>query len=136
MKVMMNTYLRKVRFEIDGKVIRSNESLVLIDESTAQLGERIKATGSTFNSLWDYMHDNNGYLVPATTWIKAFWSNKRRIEFFHDAKTWVDNGTEIVWKITVVEQPYTVSMTRLLEFDAEDVIQYFRERNLVFTIDK
>lgn len=136
MKVMMNTYLRTVRFEIDGKIIRSNESLILIDESTAQLGERIEATGSTFDSLWDYIHDRDGYPVPANCWTRALWSNKRRIEFFYDAKTWVDNGTERVWKITTVEQPYTVSMTRLLEFDAEDVIQYFRERNLVFTIDK
>lgn len=126
---MMNTYLRTETFEIDGVIARENSWVVLLDDTEAWTETYVSGEGHTFDSLWDYM-DRYGLSVPANRWYRAFWSKKRRIEFFTKTKTWVDNGTERQWKETYIDRPYKISMERLLQFDADKVAQYLNERNL------
>ena len=131
---MMNTYLRVMEFEIDGKVARTESWVVLIDDKDAMLEVVVDGHGKTFDSLWDYMMDN-GLIVPANRWERAFWFNKRRIEFFTKTKTWIDNGTERPWSVMYIDQPHSVSMERLMKFDADKVTQYLTERNLKIGVD-
>lgn len=126
---MMNTYLRTETFEIDGVIARENSWVVLLDDADAWTETYVSGKGCTFDSLWNYM-DRHGLSVPANRWYRAFWSKKRRIEFFTKTKTWVDNGTERQWKETYIDEPYKISMERLLQFDADKVAQYLNERNL------
>lgn len=126
---MMNTYLRTETFEIDGVIARENSWVVLLDDTEAWTETYVSGEGHTFDSLWDYM-DRYGLSVPANRWYRAFWSKKRRIEFFTKTKTWVDNGAERQWKETYIDEPYKISMERLLQFDADKVAQYLNERNL------
>ena len=51
---MMNTYLRVMEFEIDGKVARTESWVVLIDDKDAMLEVVVDGHGKTFDSLWDY----------------------------------------------------------------------------------
>jgi hypothetical protein len=134
---MMNTYLRTMEFEIDGKVTNSESWVVLVDEKDAALETVVDGQGKTFASLWDYMQTSyNGLNVPANLWTRAFWSNKRRIEFFTKTKTWIEDGTERPWSVTYSDEPYGVSMERLMKFDADRVTQYLQERNLKIGVDK
>lgn len=134
---MMNTYLRVMEFEIDGKVARTESWVILVDEKDAALETVIDGHGKTFASLWDYMGTAyKGLNVPANRWERAFWSKKRRIEFFTKTKTWIDNGTERPWSVMYIDEPYKVSMERLMKFDADKVAQYLTERNLKLGVDK
>lgn len=135
---MMNTYLRVIKFEIDGKVARTESCVILVDEKDAALETVIDGHGKTFASLWDYMGTTyKGLNVPANRWERAFWSKKRRIEFFTTKiKTWIDNGTERRWSVMYIDRPYSVSMERLMKFDADKVAQYLTERNLKIGVDK
>lgn len=126
---MMNVYLRVIEFEIDGKVVKTESWPILVDEKDAKLEAVVEGHGNTFDSLWNFMNEKD-YLIPANRWTRAFWSKKRRIEFFVKAKTWIDNGTERLWSLCYVDVPHTISMERLLKFDADKVAQYFSERNL------
>lgn len=126
---MMNTYLRTETFEIDGVITSENSWVVLLDDTEAWTDTYVSGEGHTFDSLWNYM-DRHGLAVPANRWYRAFWSKKRRIEFFTKTKTWVDNGIERHWKETYIDEPYEVSMEKLLKFDADKVAQYLSERNL------
>ena len=126
---MRNTYLRTETFEIDGVIASENSWVVLLDDTDAWTDTYVSGEGCTFDSLWNYM-DGHGLSVPANRWNRAFWSKKRRIEFFTKTKTWIDNGTERQWKETYIDEPYKVSMERLLKFDADKVAQYLNERNL------
>lgn len=134
---MMNTYLRVMEFEIDGKATITESWVILVDENDAALETVIDGHGKTFASLWDYMGTAyKGLNVPADRWERAFWSKKRRIEFFTKTKTWIDNGTERPWSVMYIDQPHSVSMERLMKFDADKVAQYLTERNLKLWVDK
>lgn len=132
---MMNVYLRVMEFEIDGKVVKTESWPILVDEKDAKLEAVVEGHGNTFDSLWNFMIEKD-YLIPANRWTRAFWSKKRRIEFFVKAKTWIDNGTERPWSLCYIDVPHTISMERLLKFDADKVAQYFSERNLKIGVDK
>ena len=131
---MMNTYLRTMEFEIDNKVVKTENWVVLMDESEASLNSKIIGKGKTFDSLWDFMNEH-GLTIPGNRWTRAFWSNKRRIEFFVRVKTWVDNGIERPWKVTYIDEPHKVTMERLLKFKSDDVVKYLNERNLKIGVD-
>jgi hypothetical protein len=127
----MNTYLRVMEFEIDGEVARTESWFILTDEKDAALETVVDGYGKTFASLWDYMGtDGKGLNVPANRWEKVFWSKKRRIEFFTETKTWIDNGTERPWSVMYIDKLHSVSMERLMKFDADKVAKYLTERNL------
>ena len=133
----MNVYLRVLDFSIDNKIVRTEHHEILIDDKDALIEEIIDGQGITFDSLWDYMGTAYKCLnVPANRWERAFWSKKRRIEFFVKVKTWVDNGTERPWKVTMHDEPYSISMSRLMQFNADKVTQYLVERNLKIGVDK
>ena len=134
---MMNVYLRTLNFSIDNKIVKTECWEVLIDDKDALAEETIDGQGTTFDSLWNYMGTAyKGLNVPANRWERVFWSKKRRIEFFVKAKTWIDNGIERPWKITMYDEPYSISMARLMKFDADKVAQYLVERNLKIGVDK
>ena len=134
---MMNTYLRDAEFEIDGKVARTESWVILIEEEDAANEPVVDGHGKTFDSLWDYMQTPyKGLNIPANLWTRAFWSKKRRIEFFTKTKTWIDNGTERTWSYIYKDEPYKVSMERLMKFDADKVAKYLSERNLKLGVDK
>lgn len=129
---MMNVYKRVITFKIDGKVTRTLSWVVLIDDEEVNTEKKIEASGNTFESLWNYLGTGKHNLaIPANTWIRAFWSNKRRIEFFTKTKTWVDNGTEREWELYFEPDEKTkVSMGQILDFEEDRVVKYLKERGL------
>lgn len=129
---MMNTYRRNITFKIDGEVTRSLSWVVLIDDEEVNTEKKIEASGNTFESLWNYLGTGKHNLaIPANTWTRAFWSNKRRIEFFTKTKTWIDNGTEREWELYFEPDEKTkVSMGQILDFEEDRVVKYLKERGL------
>ena len=129
---MMNTYKRVITFKIDGKITRTLSWVVLIDDEEVNTEKKIEANGNTFESLWNYLSTGKHNLtIPANTWTRAFWSNKRRIEFFTTTKNWVDNGTEREWELYFTpDEKAKVSMKQILDFDADRVEKYLKERGL------
>ena len=129
---MMNVYKRVITFKIDGKVTRTLSWVVLIDDEEVNTEKKIEANGNTFESLWNYLGTGKHNLaIPANTWTRAFWSNKRRIEFFTKTKTWVDNGVEREWELYFEPDEKTkVSMGQILDFEEDRVVKYLKERGL------
>lgn len=129
---MMNTYKRVITFKIDGKITRTISWIVLIDDEEVNTEKKIEANGNTFESLWNYLGTGKHNLaIPANTWTRAFWSNKRRIEFFTKTKTWIDNGTEREWELYFEPDEKTkVSMGQILDFEEDRVTKYLKERGL------
>lgn len=129
---MMNTYKRVITFKIDGEVTRTLSWVVLIDDEEVNTEKKIEANGNTFESLWNYLGTGKHNLaIPANTWTRAFWSNKRRIEFFTKTKTWVDNGVEREWELYFEPDEKTkVSMGQILDFEEDRVVKYLKERGL------
>ena len=129
---MMNVYKRVITFKIDGKVTRTLSWVVLIDDEEVNTEKKVEASGNTFESLWNYLGTGKHNLaIPANTWTRAFWSNKRRIEFFTKTKTWVDNGVEREWELYFEPDEKTkVSMGQILDFEEDRVVKYLKERGL------
>lgn len=129
---MMNTYKRVITFKIDGEITRTLSWVVLIDDEEVNTEKKIEANGNTFESLWNYLGTGKHNLaIPANTWTRAFWSNKRRIEFFTKTKTWIDNGTEREWELYFAPDEKTkVSMGQILDFEEDRVVKYLKERGL------
>lgn len=129
---MMNVYKRVITFKIDGKVTRTLSWVVLIDDEEVNTEKKIEANGNTFESLWNYLGTGKHNLaIPANTWTRAFWSNKRRIEFFTKTKTWIDNGIEREWELYFEPDEKTkVSMGQILDFEEDRVVKYLKERGL------
>jgi hypothetical protein len=128
----MNTYKRVITFKIDGKITRTLSWVVLIEDEEVNTEKKIEANGNTFESLWNYLGTGKHNLaIPANTWTRAFWSNKRRIEFFTKTKTWIDNGTEREWELYFEPDEKTkVSMGQILDFEEDRVTKYLKERGL------
>ena len=105
---------------------------MLIDDEEVNTEKKIEASGNTFESLWNYLGTGEHNLaIPANTWTRAFWSNKRRIEFFTKTKTWIDNGTEREWELYFEPDEKTkVSMGQILDFEEDRVTKYLKERGL------
>ena len=129
---MMNTYKRVITFKIDGKITRTLSWVVLIDDEEVNTEKKIEANGNTFESLWNYLGTGKHNLaIPANTWTRAFWSNKRRIEFFTKTKTWIDNGTEREWELYFEpDEKVKISMGQILDFEEDRVVKYLKERGL------
>ena len=128
---MMNAYTRVMEFVIDGKVVRDYSWTILADDKEAKTEVTIDGCGRTFDSLWEYCGQPGKCLnVPCNRWESALWSKKRRIEFFPNIKTWIDNGTEREWEVRYIDVLDTISMDALLQKDADKVIQYFKDRGL------
>lgn len=129
---MMNVYKRVITFKIDGEITRTLSWVVLIDDEEVNTEKKIEANGNTFESLWNYLGTGKHNLaIPANTWTRAFWSNKRRIEFFTKTKTWIDNGTEREWELYFEPDEKTkVSMGQILDFEEDKVTKYLKERGL------
>lgn len=129
---MMNTYKRVITFKIDGEITRTLSWVVLIDDEEVNTEKKIEANGNTFESLWNYLGTGEHNLaIPANTWTRAFWSNKRRIEFFTKTKTWIDNGVEREWELYFEPDEKTkVSMGQILDFEEDRVVKYLKERGL------
>ena len=129
---MMNTYKRAITFKIDGEITRTLSWVVLIDDEEVNTEKKSEANGNTFESLWNYLGTGKHNLaIPANTWTRAFWSNKRRIEFFTKTKTWIDNGTEREWELYFAPDEKTkVSMGQILDFEEDRVTKYLKERGL------
>lgn len=131
---MMNTYLRTSKFTIDGVLTKVESWYVLIDDSKANKEIKVLGNGKTFESLWSFMTTSgDGILIPGNAWLRAFWSKKRRIEFFTKTKTWVDDGIEREWELSIIDEPAEVSMERLYKFDSEKVVKYLVERGLTIS---
>jgi hypothetical protein len=128
----MNTYKRVITFKIDGEITKTHSWIVLIDDEEVNTEKKVEANGNTFESLWNYLGTGKHNLaIPANTWTRAFWSNKRRIEFFTKTKTWIDNGTEREWELYFEPDEKTkVSMGQILDFEEDRVTKYLKERGL------
>ena len=127
---MLNSYLTTLKFEIDGSKYKESQ-ITLIREENANLEKRIIAQGNTFDELWNFMEQKEirffGYRHD-----KCFLRRRREIEFnyFSDIPSWKDDGTKREWTISIIDKPYKISMKKLMNQDADDVIEYLKERGI------
>ena len=123
---MLKSYKRVYKFFIDGNYVWAEQSMPFISEENNILKFE-KISGNTFQSLWDSMKEH-GLIIPANRWNRAFWSNKRRIEFFvGGVPTWVDNGKLREWKLTWEDVEVKPTMKELSRMDAEKVFAYLKQ---------
>ena len=128
---MLNSYLTTLKFEIDGSKYKESQ-ITLIREENASLKEYIIAQGNTFDELWNFMKSKKELAFFGHCHEPWFLSRKRNIEFnyFSDIPTWYDNGTKKEWSVSVKDKLYKVSMKELMKQDADDVIEYLKERGI------
>lgn len=128
---MLNSYLTTLKFEIDGSKYKESQ-ITLIREENASLEEYIIAQGNTFDALWDFMKSKKELAFFGHCHEPWFLSRKRNIEFnyFSDIPTWYDNGTKKEWSVSIKDKLYKVSMKELMKQDADDVIEYLKERGI------
>ena len=128
---MLNSYLTTLKFEIDGSKYKESQ-ITLIREENASLEEYIIAQGNTFDELWNFMKSKKELAFFGHCHEPWFLSRKRNIEFnyFSDIPTWYDNGTKKEWSVSVKDKLYKVSMKELMKQDADDVIEYLKERGI------
>lgn len=124
---MMNFYQAEYIFYIDGKKFNCNSWTVLADSST--IDELTKWSGNTFESLWQF-YEKYPLTIPANRWLRGIFQKKRRIEFFRKIKTWVDDGSLREWKFVAKYEVTTAYMSDLKRFKVDDVIQYYKDRNM------
>lgn len=129
---MLNTYLRKVYFTIDGNKKFVTSWTMLEDDSKVKLQETTKGEGKTFDSLYDFMSTtHSGLVIRGNCYERGFFSKKRRIEFCdNNTKNWIDNGIEREWKLSFQDELCPVSMEKLMKLDSDKVIQYLVERGM------
>lgn len=129
---MLNSYLTTLKFEIDGSKYKESQ-ITLIREENASLEEYIIAQGNTFDELWDFMKSKKELAFFGYCHEPWFLSRKRNIEFnyFSDIPTWYDNGTKKEWSVSIKDKLYKVSMKDLMKQDADDVIEYLKERGIL-----
>ena len=129
---MLNSYLTTLKFEIDGSKYKES-NITLIHEGNASLEEYIIAQGNTFDELWNFMKDKKELSFFGHCNEPWFLSRKRNIEFdyFSDIPTWYDNGTKKEWTVSIIDKPRKISMKELMKQDADDVIEYFKERGIL-----
>ena len=123
---MLKSYRRVYKFFIDGEYVWADQSQpFIINDDKHQSFARI--TGNTFQSLWDAMFEW-GLVIPGNCWNRAFWSNKRRIEFFVSAvPTWVENCKVREWKLTWEDVEVKPTMKELSRMEAEKVFAYLKQ---------
>ena len=128
---MLNSYLTTLKFEIDGSKYKESQ-ITLIREENSSLEEYIIAQGNTFGALWDFMKSKKELAFFGHCHEPWFLSRKRNIEFnyFSDIPTWYDNGTKKEWSVSIKDKLYKVSMKELMKQDADDVIEYLKERGI------
>lgn len=128
---MLNSYLTTLKFEIDGSKYKESQ-ITLIREENANLEEYILAQGNTFDELWNFMKSKKELAFFGHCHEPWFLSRKRNIEFnyFSDIPTWYDNGTKKEWSVSIKDKLYKVSMKELMKQNADDVIEYLKERGI------
>lgn len=127
---MMKVYKRDVKIYLENKVIGSYIDLVLQKESEAK---EYEISGDSFSRLWDVLNDFSWIYLECARWERGlFFSNKRRIEPWHggDFKTWKEDGSTREWKVVWKEEKCSCKLEQFKHFDAEKVIQYFKERGI------
>ncbi len=127
---MLKTYITTYEFFIDEKRIKSISTSKYLEEEHEPKAEMIG--GNTFASLWEKMKDKEYHpFIPANRWERAFWSKKRRIEFFEKGvKTWKDNGELRQWAIVLTEREVPATFSEILHNNSELVTQYLIENGL------
>ena len=124
---MMNFYQANHIFYIDGKEVANQSWTFLADSST--IDDEIEWSGNTFESLWQF-YEKYPLTIPANRWLHGIFQKKRRIEFFRNIKTWVDDGSLREWKFVAKYEVTTAYMDDLKRSKIDDVIQYYKDRNM------
>lgn len=127
---MMNVYKRTVRIYLENKVVGGYSDFVLQKDSEAV---NYTKEGNTFTDFWDELNYYSWMPLDCARWEKGlFFSNKRRIEPWHggDFKTWKEDGSTREWKVVWKEEKCSCKLEQFKHFDAEKVIQYFKERGI------
>lgn len=123
---MLKIYTATYTFEIDGEVKNIQTTNPYLHEEIENPIQILE--GNTFESLWKVMTNGKYALfTPGNCWKRGLFNNKRRIEFFTPkTKTWVDNGVERNWKLTIEEKITKISMVELAKLDEELVMEYLK----------
>lgn len=120
----MKPYIVTYKFYYDGAHENTEQYTLLLEEP---LNEEI--SGTDFDTLWHLGCDKGYYVISWDRYEKkkgrAFC---RRDAFFCHVHEWKNNIKP--WKIVVTSKETTISMDRLMQFNAEQVIQYLKERGI------
>ena len=126
---MMNVYRKTVKIYLENEVVGGYSGFVLQKDS-----EVVNYTkeGNTFADFWNELNYYSWLSLDCARWERGIFSKKRRIEPWHGGqfKTWKEDGTTREWKIVWTETISKCQLEEFKKFNADDVIQYFKERGI------
>lgn len=118
----MKAYLITYKFYYDGECKRTHTNTILCESP----GEDTEYSGTDLEGLRDLKY-KFGYLIPLDTYETK--KGKRCMYLYGELKNITLKNCK-PWKFTITSQETTISMERLMQFNAEDVIQYLKERGM------
>lgn len=116
----MKPYLITYEFYYNGEQEGFETSVQLLESPHAE-----EIAGNDFDSLWD-LNIKYGCILPLDTWTFKKGRALYLRDSFHGIKEWKNNCKP--WKLVISSEETTISMERLMRFDADKVIQYLKER--------
>ena len=120
---MLKAYLITYKFYYDGELEYRTTSTQLRDSPY-----EAEFSGDDFDGLWN-LYQKHPLVFPFNAYE---WKKGRYLEFydsmFRGIKEWKNNCKP--WKLVATSREITVTMKELERFDADDVIQYLKERGI------
>lgn len=125
---MMNVYKRTIKIYLENEVVGGDLEFVLQDEIEVT---NFTKEGNTFAEFWNVLGEYP-LKVDCARWQRGLFSKKRRIEPWYGGhfKTWKEDGSTREWKVVWEEKEESCAMKHFKNFNAEKVIQYFKERGI------
>ena len=120
---MLKAYQTIYKFYYDGALEYRTATTKLSDHPYEE-----EFFGTDFDSLWD-LYQKYPMMFPFNAYE---WKRGRYLEFydsiFRGIREWKNNCKP--WKLVATSKEITITMSELERFDADDVIQYLKERGI------
>lgn len=84
-------------------------------------------SGNDFDSLWDFTY-NHPAMTPFNMW--EFKKDEKFLRHYDWVFKKITSKNCKSWKASITSDEITISMERLMKFNAELVIQYLKERGM------
>ena len=118
----MKPYLITYKFYYDNELQSTRTSTNLLNEPY-----EAECSGTDFEGLWDLTYEWST-MIPFNMW--EFKKGKRFLQHYDCLFKTITLKNCKPWKFTITSEETTISMERLMRFNAELVIQYLKERGM------
>ena len=120
---MLKVYQTTYKFYYDGELEYRTTTTQLSDHPYEE-----EFSGTDFDSLWN-LYQKYPMMFPFNAYE---WKRGRYLEFydsiFRGIREWKNNCKP--WRLVATSREITITMNELERFDADDVIQYLKERGI------